>query len=287
MMVALQLKLLQEALGEAASLFCLDTVDLGEGCASVDDAFYMLQVVAQNVVELLESGYDVSAIQTQCAALHPRIDGFVDVLNRQTAARYVLPQDAILQQLDELRCGMEMVSPKQVKDPDNSESTEERHQRAWANLEGSYYVDGGSCTWSELLQWGKSNESPSSYKCILMLRTFEAFMFERARRLTDDGAHDNSFSCESVQDLVTQYEQVVTQWCRLPRMTSVLTVEQRSRKLLAMWIAFCLVHERCVHAVPLCAQYNIALVWKDLQVAVLNDHAAISALQRVAKYTRA
>ncbi|KAF4030960.1 hypothetical protein GN244_ATG17232 [Phytophthora infestans] len=71
-----------------------------------------------------------------------------------------------------------------------------------------------------------------------------------------------------------------------PTKTSELKVEQRSRKMLVMWIAFCLVHKRCVSQVPLCAEYNIALDWKDLRVAVLRDRAAISALQRVAKYIR-
>ncbi|OWZ16492.1 hypothetical protein PHMEG_0009705 [Phytophthora megakarya] len=69
-------------------------------------------------------------------------------------------------------------------------------------------------------------------------------------------------------------------------MTSILDVEQRSREMLVMWIAFCLVHQRIINEVPLCTQYNIALEWRDLKVAVLRDKAAISALQTVAKYIR-
>ncbi|KAE9345832.1 hypothetical protein PR003_g7734 [Phytophthora rubi] len=69
-------------------------------------------------------------------------------------------------------------------------------------------------------------------------------------------------------------------------MTSVLDVEQRSRKMLVMWIAFCLVHHRCVAEVPLCAEYNIALNWEDLKAAVLSGRAAITALQHVATYIR-
>ncbi|KAF1783824.1 hypothetical protein GQ600_27834 [Phytophthora cactorum] len=48
-------------------------------------------------------------------------------------------------------------------------------------------------------------------------------------------------------------------------MTSVLNVEQRSREMLVMWIAFCLVHQKCVDEVPLCAEYNIALDWNGLK----------------------
>ncbi|EEY58354.1 uncharacterized protein PITG_01010 [Phytophthora infestans T30-4] len=89
-----------------------------------------------------------------------------------------------------------------------------------------------------------------------------------------------------MQSLVITYQKVANEWRQLPQKTSELKVEQRSREMLVMWIAFCLVHKRCVSQVPLCAEYNIALDWKDLRVAVLRDRAAISALQRVAKYIR-
>lgn len=71
-----------------------------------------------------------------------------------------------------------------------------------------------------------------------------------------------------------------------PRKSPILTVEQRSREMLVVWIAFCLVHRMCEAGEPLCREYNIALSWKDLKVAVLSERAAISALQNVAQYIR-
>ncbi|KAG4057361.1 hypothetical protein PC116_g7073 [Phytophthora cactorum] len=285
-MVAIKLKLLQQTVDKTESVLCGDSINLEDGCPRVDDLFYMLEVVVQNTVELLECKYDVSEIKDQCAAMRSKIDEFIDFLNRQTAARYILPEKTMLVQLNELHCGMEMVSPQRIKDSENSESAEERHQRAWKNLEGCYFLNGVSCTLTELLQWGNSNDCSAANKCILMLRTFESFMFEKSLLLNggiyNQGAGDNSFSLERIQMLVTQYQQDVTQWRRLPRMTSVLNVEQRSREMLVMWIAFCLVHQKCVDEVPLCAEYNIALDWNGLNVAVLRDRAAISALQRVA-----
>ncbi|KAI9981767.1 hypothetical protein PInf_009537 [Phytophthora infestans] len=286
-MVAMKLKLLQEAVDKTGSVFCRDNINLEEGCARVDDLFYMLQVVVQNTVELLECKYQVSPIKDQCAALRSRIEEFVDALNRQTAARFVLPDAAMLGRLNTLSCEMKIESPKRLEDSDNSESTEERHQRAWSNLEGCFILDGVSSTFAELLQWENSNECPAAYKCILTLRTFEAFMVEKAQLLNGSTCGQGaSVSLESIQILVTQYQQRVRQWRQLPRLTSVLGVEQRSREMLVVWIAFCLVHQICVHEVPLCAEYNIALDWRDLKVAVLRDQAAISALQRVATYIR-
>ncbi|KAI9996430.1 hypothetical protein PInf_014153 [Phytophthora infestans] len=109
-------------------------------------------------------------------------------------------------------------------------------------------------------------------------------MFERSLNLTGEEDFDNNE--EKMQSLVITYQKVANEWRQLPQKTSELKVEQRSREMLVMWIAFCLVHKRCVSQVPLCAEYNIALDWKDLRVAVLRDRAAISALQRVAKYIR-
>ncbi|KAE9317256.1 hypothetical protein PF008_g18790 [Phytophthora fragariae] len=284
-MVAIKLQTLQVAVHEAESVFCRDSIDLGAGCASVDDMFFMLQVIVQDTVELVDGGYEVSVLEDQCAAVRSTLNGFVDALNQSTAAQFVLPEGATLLQLNKLRCGTEVVSPKRTKDTRNRESNQQRHERAWTSLEGCCFLDGASCTMSRLLRWRESSEIPAAYKSILVLRTVEAFMFERALLLNDE-VTDNVCSLERVQTLVTQYQQVITRWRQRPRMTSVLDVEQRSRKMLVMWVAFCLAHRRCVSEVPLCAEYNIALNWEDLKVAVLSGRAAIAALQHVATYIR-
>ncbi|GMF56711.1 unnamed protein product [Phytophthora fragariaefolia] len=289
-MVGYQLKLLQSAVNTAESTFCGDKIDLGGGCTLVDDLFYMLQVIVQNTVELLEGGYDVSVLMTQYAKLRSTIDGFVDILNQATAGQYVLPENTILQQLTKLSGGRKVGSPKRITDSGNTESSEDHHQRAWANLGGCCFLSGLSCSLSELLRWSQSSKAPEAYQSILVLRTMEVFMFEKALLLSGDSrgyqTNGDMLDLEHMQTLVQQYQQVVKQWCQRPRMTAVLDVEQRSREMLIMWIAFCLVHQKCVAEVPLCAQYNIALNWEDLKVAVLRDQAAIVALQHVAKYIR-
>ncbi|KAG1697926.1 hypothetical protein DVH05_015410 [Phytophthora capsici] len=281
--VALQLKLIREASDEMRDMLS-DNVNVGDGCSAVDDLFFMLQVIVQNIVELLGCGYEASALQTQCTMLRCRIESFVNDLNLENANRYALPDDVALKQLNELSSVVEMAHPKRSSDRSSRESTEERHQRAWANLEGCDYADGASCALSELLMWVKSYSSPTSYKSILMLRTMEAFMFEKSKVLIGDLG--NSFDLELLHELVMLYQQVVTQWRKIPHLTSVLEVEQRSREMLVKWVAFCLAHQTCVQEVRLCTQYNIALNWRDLKVAVLSCQTAIAALQRVARYIR-
>lgn len=287
--VAVKLKLLQMAMTNAERSF--GRINLKDGCASVDDLFYMLQVIVQSIVQLLKAGYEVSMLEKQCATIRSEIDKFADKLNHENAEKYVLPEETELRKLNELSCGMDMISPKKMRESDTCASKDERRQRAWANLDRCCFLNGTSCTLNDLLQWSNSSDFPASYKCILILRTVEAHMFEKALLLNGDGpcgqgTGDNTFGLEQMQTLVSRYESVVTSWHQLPRTTSVLNVEQRSRNMLVKWIAFCLVHQRCVREVSLCTKYNIALDWKDLKVAVLSNQAAITALQHVAQYIR-
>ncbi|KAG2781268.1 hypothetical protein Pcac1_g8702 [Phytophthora cactorum] len=212
-LVMFQLSLLQTEVHEVADVFGGEcSVGVKHGCDAVDDLFFMLQDVDQQVVNLLESGYDVSVLQGQCTRLHGSIEGFVDALIRKTA-----------------------------------------------------------------------DQSSRVGKIHYGTRVVQAFMFERSQFLRD-GAGEDSFSMECMQDLVTRYLQVVREWRKQPQLISILDVEQRSRELLVVWIAFCLVQQKCAVEVPLCSQYNIALNWRDLKVAVLSNQVAITALQRVVKH---
>ncbi|KAI9913390.1 hypothetical protein PsorP6_005448 [Peronosclerospora sorghi] len=283
-MIAFKLSVPQMALSEVE----MSQSSIKDGCACVNDLFYMLEVIVQSIVELVEGGYDVSLLEKTSAGLRSRIDGFVDVLNGQTATKYVLPNEAELNKVCELDGNFSVTSPKRKNDFHSCETNETRHRRALENLKGCCFLDGNSCTVNELLRWGRSTNFPASYKSILMLRTYEAFMFERALLLcaSRQETGDDMYSLEEIQTLVTLYQQVVSSWRTLPRKTSVLDMEQRSCEMLVMWIAFCLVHRQCIKEVPLCAQYNIALDWQNLKVAVLSDKAAIAALQQVAQYIR-
>ncbi|CAI5741646.1 unnamed protein product [Hyaloperonospora brassicae] len=164
------------------------------------------------------------------------------------------------------------------------------------NLEGCWYLDGATCSLSTLVDWEKSTKASKSYKSLLALRTVESFMFARSIHLNeddvgkpsndDDGDGDDNLFIAKIRVLVTAYKKNIGEQQQLPQLTSILNVEQRSREMLVMWIAFCLVHQRCVSQFPLCKQYNVALAWQDLKVAVLRDRVAITALQHVCKYIR-
>ncbi|KAG4063611.1 hypothetical protein PC123_g1597 [Phytophthora cactorum] len=246
-LVMFQLSLLQTEVHEVADVFGGEcSVGVKHGCDAVDDLFFMLQVVDQQVVNLLESGYDVSVLQGQCTRLHGSIEGFVDALIRKTADQGVKPQWV-----------------------DRGTST------SCIDQSGSLRISRWTVLWSR--------RSSRVGKIHYGTRVVQAFMFERSQFLRD-GAGEDSFSMECMQDLVTRYLQVVREWRKQPQLISILDVEQRSRELLVVWIAFCLVQQKCAVEVPLCSQYSIALNWRDLKVAVLSNQVAITALQRVVKH---
>ncbi|UIZ28930.1 hypothetical protein KXD40_007204 [Peronospora effusa] len=288
-MVMFQLSLLQAAVLETQSSF-----DRGictrDGCDAVNDLFFMLQVVIEATVNLLDCGYNISALLDQYRNLRATIDGFVDFLNHKIAICYQLPDRAKMQQLHTLDGGMQVDSPKRENVSSLAASEEERRLRVVTNLEGCWHLDGVTCSLNALLCWEKSSDASKSCKCILVLRTIESFMFARSVKLSTEDEHpffdnDEEF-IENIKSLVTVYQKNICEWRRLSQSTSFLDVEQRSREMLVMWIAFCLVHQKCVRQVPLCAEYNIALDWQDLKVAVISDRVAMSALQHVSKYIR-
>ncbi|KAG4064789.1 hypothetical protein PC123_g449 [Phytophthora cactorum] len=289
-MVKFKMNLLQSVVSEMPGTFGRGS-NVKDGCDAVDDIFFMLQEVVQSAVELIERGYDVSSLYEECSRLRVSIEEFVDSLNHHTAIPFRLPDFTTMQQLSALECGVNIDSPKRDWNLNTQESSETRHTRVLTNLERCWFLDGATCSLDALLQWEKVNSAPKSYKCILVMRTFETFIFERSLKLTGEGIFkhpddDNELLAGKMWSLVSTYQRVVCEWRQLPQITSVSSVEQRSREMLVIWIAFCLVHQRCLNEVPLCAEYNIALEWKDLKVAVLRDRAAMSALQRVAKYIR-
>ncbi|KAE8895661.1 hypothetical protein PF003_g20236 [Phytophthora fragariae] len=283
-MVMFQLSLLRSAVRNAERVFNCGVVDVKKGCDLVDDLFFMLQTVVQGAVELFECGYDVEAVQEQCAVLKSTMEEFVDKLNCQTAMIYRLPDSRTLQKLHRTKCDLEIVSPEKFKDSKGDDSSENRRLRALTNLSGCEFIDVNTCSLAELLQWVKSG---AVGKHNLILRTVETFMFSSSLQLSNSGNDDDGeFDLEHMQALVTEYQRACGKWRQLPRKASVLAVEQRSREMLVVWIAFYLVHQECAVEIPLCREYNIALKWTDLKVAVLSDRAAISALQNVAQYIR-
>ncbi|KAL7995271.1 hypothetical protein Plhal703r1_c46g0147961 [Plasmopara halstedii] len=248
-MVVFKLKLLQKAVHKTKGGVDSDSINLVQGCARVDDIFFMLQTIIQDTVELVESKK--------------------------------------LEQLNKLTSSLSLMNPKQTNDSDSCESSKKRHQRAWANLEGCYYINGASCSLDELLQWKSTLSCPETYQCNLILRTFETFIFKRSLQLIDDSPIDNVLlDFESMHSFVTQYQSCARRQRQLQSMPSILDKEQCSCEVLIVWTAFCLVHQHCVIKEIKIKKYKIALDWRDLKVAIVRDQTAISALQCVAKYIR-
>ncbi|ETK90635.1 hypothetical protein L915_05629 [Phytophthora nicotianae] len=187
-MVMFKMNLLQLYVTETQDTFGRE-INIKDGCASVDNMFFMLQDVVQSAIELLESGYDVSSLNEKCSRLRATIEEFVNALNQQTMIRYRPPSSTVTKQLNTLECGVNVNSPKRDWECNTLENSETRHNRVLTNPERCWFLDGVTCSLETLLQWGQADATPKSYKCTLVLRTFETFMFERSLKLSGDADH--------------------------------------------------------------------------------------------------
>ncbi|ETI50765.1 hypothetical protein F443_05761 [Phytophthora nicotianae P1569] len=187
-MVMFKMNLLQLYVTETQDTFGRE-INIKDGCASVDNMFFMLQDVVQSAIELLESGYDVSSLNEKCSRLRATIEEFVNALNQQTMIRYRPPSSTVTKQLNTLECGVNVDSPKRDWECNTLENSETRHNRVLTNPERCWFLDGVTCSLETLLQWGQADATPKSYKCTLVLRTFETFMFERSLKLSGDADH--------------------------------------------------------------------------------------------------
>ncbi|KAI9918935.1 hypothetical protein PsorP6_011515 [Peronosclerospora sorghi] len=125
--VAFKMNTLQEAVRAVES--DITQISVNDECVCVDDLFYMLEVSVQSIVELLEGGYDVSILEKKCGVLRSSIDGVVDILNRRTAEKYVMPEYTELLEVSKLGCRISMPSLKTSNDFNGLVSNEQRHRR--------------------------------------------------------------------------------------------------------------------------------------------------------------
>ncbi|KAJ8606838.1 hypothetical protein CTAYLR_009177 [Chrysophaeum taylorii] len=129
------------------------------------------------------------------------------------------------------------------------------------------------------------------WKSQFAMATVENLMFERAKRL--HGSYDDDDSAPGdIEAVVDRYRNIVAAFVRdASDKVGRMIVEIRSRELLVVWIAFCLVYDR-VSSEPTRGHqtindYRMALDFQDLRHLVLSDKRAVEAARSVARYIQA
>lgn len=291
-LASFELSLLQTELRSVEQGFQASGADGRECCVTkqcnkIDDAFFMLQAVARRSVALMDVNHDVSELQKECDRIRGVLDNLVGKASRLLVRVYTLPDTASLTKW----CGqsetIQLALPSAIDLRQTCQSSSEVHQYAMINLGHGDFVDASSIQFADFSLWVNSTKaSQSPYALVVVLRSVESFIISMSKLLDECWPMTQCLPRE-LQQLMTEYAACVDLYSKLPSSNAHLVVEQHSAMLVVKWIGFCLVHQWCCTAFPLLRQFNIALDWTNLGVAVLSDRATIEALQHVAQYIRA
>ena len=138
---------------------------------------------------------------------------------------------------------------------------------------------------SSLQAWGQSEGSVETQ---LALCTVEGELFQRAAQGFDSSAialADDVADQAALLTVVDAYRTLLRSFLASPAGRGRMQVEGRSREVLVVWVAYCLMDAaaRKQHS-GIMGGYGVALHWQDLRHLVLSDREAVSAALAVSAY---
>eukprot|EP00798_Chlamydomonas_sp_ICE-L_P024216 gene24216-9816_t len=139
--------------------------------------------------------------------------------------------------------------------------------------------------WVKLSQWTE-NRGGNAVAGQLVLRGVEAQMFRWAR----SGFHGLGYiqlAVPTLLEVLEAYRGHVSKFMASPACEATMLVELRSREVLVIWVATCLIHKACCRQHPITSDYGIGLDWRALEHLVLSNRDAVDAALSVSAYVKA
>ncbi|TMW55348.1 hypothetical protein Poli38472_013239 [Pythium oligandrum] len=250
----------------------------------VDVCFQMLESIVDLVLDLGDQGYTVTSVQQSCI----RYRALMDEVMRRWSKHF---GDS-----NQLPClsGRERLTKPDIPCPGPIDwegfaipATEVR-DRALRQVKSFEFINVTTCSAKALLKFlGTVDATKRSFKTIAAMTSIEQFLYMESKRLVSDvKPRRKKLSVSQIYELASWYYGHWKKLQKRPTLHGVITVQQRSRCLLVMWIAFCLSHQLCSKIYPYVSEYGIPLDWRGLKVCVLDSKEARLALQNVAEYVR-
>ena len=269
---------------------------------AINCCMQMLESAAKKAAALALEGHDISGYEAACAAARVQIEAAAGGRALQVAEKYQLPP------AEELLGGSEQLGtwrlPKGIIPPAykvhaEGEGLAAARRRAEKNL-GSLRVMEEGRPLGEALQLLQQLLKQQGLKAsagavaggdvavLLALRAVEQQLFSRAvAGFTQSGTRLNGEQeVRLLEDVVDAYRKVSRDFINSKSAEAFLKVDQRSRELLVVWVAYCMKFEAARNMHPLAAQCGVALNYRDLRHLVLSDKAAVDAALGVAEYLR-
>jgi hypothetical protein len=252
--------------------------------AMLNACMVMLTSAATKAAGLADEGYDMTAFETEVAGISGRLQQ-VSLL-RAAAAQQALPDLSDLEALTASLTPPALSLPPAETPSSQGSTLEQRRQQAHQNL-GSYALLPESASFKAACSWAQQACGDDDLPLLLRLRGIEQFLFSRVAK----GIAADPLSVTLVGELaalVDTYSRLLRKLLGTPAAQAYMSVELRSRELLVVWAAYCLMDASARHHHPeRMAGYGVSLHWTDLRHLVLSDRAAVDAALGISDYLKA
>ena len=254
--------------------------ELSAGCTptQINACMVVLGAAGEKVSTLAANGVDTCILDLEARCHHgrSRLDKIVAVEAVETAKKCLLPdlnREKIIVRDVAVQFSVEQHNLK----PERVQLTaDEVQSRAMANLGHAPVRTANSCTVAELLIY-VSSLGPSAEKPILLLSAVESSLWEWADLLQPDSESSVMQEPNAITDLeevLTRYRTTMVLYLKSRPANSDLRAVLRSREMLAVWVAYCLVFQECHRIHTLMREFGVALRGQDLRHLVLSDSSA-------------
>ena len=248
--------------------------------------------LADEQTHLREDEHDMGAFQVRCVLVRAQVEQAARLRAETRASGFHL---SALSKSD-LPCNNPVLSlPRRTSPAQGPEGLSAARKKAEPNL-GWLPAPPEDRGVASLLKWlaqPKLQPGLGAASALLVLETVESALFERIASSDAKKKHltDETFSkswVQRVEQVIDQYRLVAASFRASEEAAALLTVDRKSRELLVVWCAYCLVHQATLpFEFKVLGEYGVALRPEDLRHLVLSDKPAIEAAQHVTVYLRA
>jgi hypothetical protein len=170
-------------------------------------------------------------------------------------------------------------------------SAEEQHKSLCRNISWLPVLCSAAVKFVDLHTWlTKSMKymSPSMHLTELcIMRQVEVFFLRQIEVVLKNGRAADESEIEQMSDALNLYREVVDRFFRSEEHSALLQTELRSRELLVVWGAYCIVHSTLkIHYGDVVHGYGLAINYKDLCHLVLQEEKWRIGTSTVAKYVQ-
>ena len=238
--------------------------------------------------------HEIGDFEARCVVVRAQLEQATRLRAEVLASEFHLPA-----MKSALPCSNLMLSPPEKTSPaQGPEGLGAAHKKAKSNL-GWLPAPPENRSIEGLELWlvhSKLQPGLGAASALLVLETVESAFFEMISSYAQCGQTWKHLTDESlsqswvkrVEKVVDGYRLVASNFRASKQAAALLTVERKSRELLVVWCAYCLVHQATLpFEFKVLGEYGVALRPEDLRHLVLSDKPAIEAAQQVAAYLRA